>query len=378
MAQKLLALVALALLGAAFSSSAAASAETRLVAHPLRVSSRQGVLDVTLWVAEGFRIEVFASGLGHARMLAESPSGELIVSEHFEGRVLKLADRDGDGLTEEVIPILTDLNHAHGLAFVGDVLFVAEEHRVLRLDTWWDGTSAREIIRLPADGLHRTRSLAVGPDAKLYVSIGSSCDACTESDPMRAAVWRHNLDGSGGERYAAGLRNAVGLAWDPRGRLWASENERNGLGEDVPPDELNLLRAGADYGWPFCFGERVPDAQLGGGARCPATEPPVAQLPAHAAPLGLAFYDGPQVAPAFRGDLFVALHGSALRQQAVGYSVVRLPFRDGELGSPEEFVRGWLVGETSWGRPVAPFVGGDGSLWLTDDKAGAVYRLRAS
>ena len=148
-------------------------------------------------------------------MLAESPSGELVLSQDLQGRVVKLADRDRDGGADDIVPILSGLDIPHGLAFAGDVLFVAETGRVLRLEPWWEGASAREIIRLPAHGHHETRSLAVGPDGKLYVSIGSSCDACTESDPMRASVWRFNFDGSGGEWYAAGIRNAVGLAWEP-------------------------------------------------------------------------------------------------------------------------------------------------------------------
>ena len=357
----------------------AGAADAPMSAQRLRVPSDQGALDVTLWVAEGLEIGVFAAGFGHARMLAESPSGELVLSEHFEGRVLKLADRDADGVAEEIVPILTGLNIPHGLAFVGDVLFVAETDRVLRLDVWWDGASAREIIRLPGGGHHQTRSLAVGPDGKLYASIGSSCDVCVEGDPMRATVWRFNPDGSGAEPYATGLRNAVGLAWQPgTGLLWVTDNERNELGEDIPPDELDVLRPGGDYGWPYCFGQRVVDPAFGSPERCARTEPPMLELPAHAAPLGLAFYDGAQFPPAYRGDLFVALHGSALRERVVGYSLIRVPIRDGRAQPPEDVVRGWRVGETSWGRPVAPFVGRDGSLYLTDDKAGLVYRLRAT
>ena len=357
----------------------AGAAEAPMSAHRVRVPARQSALDVTLWVAEGFAIDVFGAGFGHARMLAESPSGELVLSEHFEGRVLKLADRDGDGFAEEIVPILAGLNIPHGVAFVGDVLFVAETDRVLRLDVWWDGASAREIIRLPGGGHHQTRSLAVGPDGKLYASIGSSCDVCVEGDPMRATVWRFNPDGSGAEPYATGLRNAVGLAWQPgTGLLWVTDNERNELGEDIPPDELDVLRPGGDYGWPYCFGQRVVDPAFGSPERCARTEPPMLELPAHAAPLGLTFYDGAQFPPAYRGDLFVALHGSALRERAVGYSLIRVPIRDGRAQPPEDVVRGWRVGETSWGRPVAPFVGRDGSLYLTDDKAGLVYRLRAT
>ncbi len=357
----------------------AAGPEVALVPHNLRLPLAGGSGEVTLWVTDGFDIQVFASGLGSARMLAQSPSGELVLSQQWEGRVIKLADRDGDGAADDIVPILIGLDIPHGLAFAGDALFVATTDRVLRLDVWWDGSTAREIIRLPGGGQHVTRSLALGPDGRLYVSIGSSCDACVERDPMRAAVWRFNLDGSGGELYARGLRNAVGLAWQPGGGpLWVTENERNEMGEDVPPDELNVLRAGADYGYPFCYGERIVDPAFGSSERCARTEPPALDLPAHAAPLGLAFYEAGQFPPQYRGDLFVALHGSAVREHPVGYSVVRVPVRDGQPQAPVDFIRGWLVGDESWGRPVGPFVARDGTLYVTDDKAGAIYGLRAT
>jgi glucose/arabinose dehydrogenase len=356
----------------------AARAQASLSPHRLRVPARAGVVDATIWVPEGFSIGVFASGLGHARMLAESPSGELVLSEHWEGRVLKLADRDRDGVAEDVVPILTGLDVPHGLAFVGDALFVAETHRVLRLDVWWDGGSAREVIRLPGHGQHQTRSLAVGPDGRLYVSIGSSCDVCVEDEPMRAAVWRFNPDGGGGDPYAVGLRNAVGLAWEPGAdRLWVTDNERNELGEEIPPDELDVLREGGDYGWPACYGDRIADPAFGNAERCARTEAPALELPAHSAPLGLAFYDRAGFPSEYRGDLFVALHGSAVRERPVGYSVARVPIRDGRAQPAIEFARGWLVGDDSWGRPVAPFAGRDGALYLTDDKAGVIYRILA-
>ena len=350
-----------------------------LVPHELTLPIEGRSRTVTLWVAEGFAIEVFASGLGMARMLAESPTGELIVTNGWDGQVLKLADRDGDGRADENVPILTDLSVPHGVAFAGDTMFIAETHRILRLDVWWDGKSAREIAQLPGGEHHATRTLAVGPDDGLYASIGSTCDVCVEDDPRRAAVWRFELDGSGGAPFAHGLRNAVGLTREPAsGRLWATENERNELGEEIPPDELNVLRPGGDYGWPACWGQRTVDPTFGSPERCATTEPPALELPAHAAPLGLAFYSGDLFPPEYQGGLFVALHGSALRENAVGYNVLYVPMESGQPGTPREFVRGWLVGDDSWGRPVAPFVSRDGSLYVTDDKAGAIYRIRPS
>jgi glucose/arabinose dehydrogenase len=352
-------------------------AQATLTPQELRLPSSGGERRVTLWLADGFVVDVFASRLTAARMLAQSPSGELVLSQHREGRVVKLADRDGDGAADDVVTILGDLNIPHGLAFDGDALLIAESDKVIRLDPWWDGDSARVLLRLPGHGHHETRSLLVGGDRKLYVSIGSSCDACVEQDPMRAAVWRFNLDGSGGEPYAIGLRNAVGLAWDARsGRAWVTENERNELGEDLPPDEVDALESGADFGWPYCFGMGIVAEPFGDAARCAQTRPPAVELPAHSAPLGLAFYDASRFPLEYHGDLFVALHGSALRENPVGYSLVRVPIRDGQPQQAVDFVRGWLVGDDSWGRPVAPFVARDGTLFITDDKAEAIYRVR--
>jgi glucose/arabinose dehydrogenase len=357
--------------------SLSALAQAALAPQELRLPSSGGDRRVTLWVADGFVVDVFASRLQAARMLAQSPSGELVLSQHWEGRVVKLADRDGDGAADEVVTILENLNIPHGLAFDGDALLIAESHKVIRLDPWWDGDSARELLRLPGHGHHETRSLLIGGDRKLYVSIGSSCDACVEQDLMRAAVWRFNLDGSGGEPYATGLRNAVGLAWDARsGRAWVTENERNELGEDLPPDEVNALESGADFGWPYCFGMGIVAEPFGDAARCAQTRPPTVELPAHSAPLGLAFYDATRFPSEYRGDLFVALHGSALRESPVGYSLVRVPIRDGQPQQAVDFIRGWLVGDNSWGRPVAPLVARDGTLFISDDKAGAIYRVR--
>jgi glucose/arabinose dehydrogenase len=351
--------------------------QPELIAQRLRVPLSSGTREVTLWIEPGFEIGVAAWGLPNARMLAQSPTGELVLSQHFEGKVVKLADHNGDGTIDEVTPIMTGLNVPHGLAFVGDSLFIAETDRILRLDTWWDGSSAHPIVALPGGGHHQTRSLTAGPDGRLYVSIGSTCDACAESDPMRAAIWRLDSDGGNLELYASGLRNAVGLTWSPDGgQLWATENERNELGEEQPPDEVVAIRPGGDYGWPYCYGDRVPAPGFGSPERCAATESPTLTLPAHIAPLGLVFLTGSSFPPEDQGDLLVGLHGSALRDQPVGYEVARVPVQDGVPGEPQPFMRGWLVGDDSWGRPVGPFVAHDGTIYLTDDKGGVVYWVR--
>lgn len=353
------------------------SGEADLRSHRLRIPLTSGTREVTLWLEPGFEVGVATRDVPNARMLAQAPTGELVLSQHFEGKVVKLSDHDGDGTTDEIVPILTGLTMPHGVAFIGERLFVAATDRVLRLDTWWDGSNARTIARLPGGGHHQTRTLVAGPDGMLYVSIGSSCDACEESDPLRAAIWRLDPDGGPLEPYARGLRNAVGLTWSPDGaRLWATENERNELGEEIPPDEIVAARQGGDFGWPACYGDRIPAPGLGTPERCAATEPPTVPLPAHSAPLGLVFATGARFPTAFQDSLFVALHGSAVREDPVGYELLRIPMRDGMPGEPQTFMRGWLVNDDSWGRPVGPYVAHDGTFYLTDDKGGVVYWIR--
>jgi glucose/arabinose dehydrogenase len=338
-----------------------------------------GTRNVTLWVSRGFDIGVAATEVANARVIVQSPTGELVVSQMFENKVSKLADRDGDGVYEDRTSLLRNVEVPHGLAFVGEVLYVAATDRILRLDPWWDGSSAREVARLPGGGHHVTRTLALGPDGNLYVSIGSSCDACVEEDGRRAAILRFSPAGGPLEPIASGLRNAVGMTWSPYdGQLWVTENGRNDLGDEIPPDEVNVVSIGGDYGWPDCYGDRVPVNSDVPRERCADTEPPMLTMPAHIAPLGLAFYEAEGLPDGFRGNLLIALHGSAVRSELIGYELVRVPFEDGRPQAPRPFVRGWLVGGESWGRPMDPFLARDGTLYLSDDKGGVVYWIRPS
>jgi glucose/arabinose dehydrogenase len=378
-------LALLALLTVLSAIALPAAADEPMKPHRLHVPSREGDLDATLWVRDGFSVSVFAAVPGTLRVIVQAPTGEMVVSELWEGRVLVLRDTDGDGFAEDVTPLLTGLTVSHGLAFAGNALYVAETNKVLRLDPWNDPSTAQQIITLPAGAdipgnpNHQTRSLLVGPDNMLYVSIGSYCDACAETDPMRGAIWRYNLDGTGGELFASGLRNAVGMTSEPStNRIWVAEMGSNNLGPNLPPDELNVLGpAGSDYGWPYCYGSRTVQPPLGSPERCANTVPSIMDLPAHVAPLGLVFVSGSNFPAEYQGDLILAQHGSALLEDPIGYKVVRIPVRNGQVQPPEELVRGWLRGKGAWGRPVTPLFGQDGSLYLTDDKTGVVYRIRS-
>jgi glucose/arabinose dehydrogenase len=359
--------------------SASVHAQDDLVPHRLRIPLTDGTRTVTLSVASGFDIGLAATDVPSARMIVQSPTGDLILSQTFEGKVSRLVDHNGDGIFEERISILRNLEMPHGLAFIGDVLFVATSDRILRLDPWWDGSSVHEVVQLPGGGQHVTRTLAAGPDGTLYVSIGSTCDACVENDTRRATVLRLDANSGSLEPVARGMRNAVGMAWNPNdSQLWVTENGRNDLGDDIPPDEIDVVRTGLDYGWPDCYAGRLPATPDVPPERCAATEPAVLTLPAHSAPLGLAFYEGEHVPPEYRGNLFVALHGSAERSTPIGYELVRAAMQDGHPQAPVPFVRGWLAGNNSWGRPVDPFVARDGTLYVTDDKGGVIYWIKSS
>jgi glucose/arabinose dehydrogenase len=229
---------------------------------------------------------------------------------------------------------------------------------------------------LPKGSGHWTRTIAFGPDGKLYVSVGSSCNVCNETDPRRAAVLQFSADGTGGRVFARGIRNAVGIAFHPAtGALWATNNGRDWLGDDLPPETILILKDGAHYGWPYCNGSRVPDPDFGRPDFCKTVALPTVEIQAHSAPLGLTFYTGEAFPVEYRGDLFVALHGSWNRSVPTGYKVIRIPVRDGKPGAPQDFGTGWLQGSRAWGRPVDVITGKDGALYVSDDRAGVIYRI---
>ena len=334
----------------------------------------------------GFEMRIFARGLFGPRFMTIGPDRELYVSIPRVGWVVRLSDNDGDGKADRVSRVVEGLDRPHGLAFFQGKLYVAGTEKIWRVDSFRGGRDEAAktttiVDKLPNGGRgHWTRTILFGSDGKLYVSIGSSCNVCQEKDPRRAAIVRYNPDGSGEEIFAAGLRNSVGIAWHPATReLWGTDNGRDWLGDDHPPEEANVIRQGKNYGWPHCFGNRIPDPDFGAQARCEKTEPPVVTFPAHSAPLGLAFYTGKQFPPEYQGDFFVALHGSWNRSTKIGYKVVRVRLDRGEPKQAEDFATGWLRHEKDrdvvWGRPVDLAVAPDGSLFLSDDHAGLIYRV---
>jgi glucose/arabinose dehydrogenase len=337
--------------------------------------------------APGFRAGIFAEGVAEARMLRPTAAGDLLVSQPREGAVLLLErDADGDGRSDGRRAILSGLDLPHGIDVAEGWLYVAETGALgrVRFDAAAravSGEYARIATGLPQGGRHWTRSLRVGPDGLLYLSIGSSCNVCEETDPRRAAILRYRPDGSGEEVFASGLRNAVGFDWRPAtGELHATDNGRDLLGDDFPPCELNRVVAGGFYGWPYANGDNLPDPDLGRGHedRIRRAIPPVHAFRAHNAPLGITFVRGAAAPAALRGAALVALHGSWNRTRKDGYKVVSLHWMPDGAIEERDFLVGFERDGDVIGRPVDVAEGPDGALYVSDDYAGAVYRVVAA
>jgi glucose/arabinose dehydrogenase len=335
-------------------------------------------------VPEGFGITVYAE-VPRARFLRPTPTGDLLVSVPREGEVVLLErDADGDGRADGRRVLLADLDRPHGLDLHEGWLYVAEGSAVgrIRFDPERRsvaGTFERVVTGLPEGGNHWTRTVRIGPDGWMYVTLGSSCNVCVEEDERRAAMLRFRPDGSQGEVYARGLRNAVGFDWRPgTSELYATDNGRDLLGDDFPPCELNRVVRGGDYGWPVANGDRVVDPDLGAGheARARASLPPVHGFGAHTAPLGITFLRGSALPDGYREAALVALHGSWNRTRKSGYEVVSLHWKaDGSI-EERDFVTGFLENEDVIGRPVDVAEASDGAIYVSDDYAGVVYQVK--
>ncbi|WP_339644855.1 PQQ-dependent sugar dehydrogenase [uncultured Porticoccus sp.] len=343
---------------------------------------------------KGFELTLFADNIPNARFMKATPAGQLLVSSPKTGTVYLLADIDGTGKADERIPLITGLNRPHGLDILHDDetswLYIAETNAVGRIAIDWstastEGDYQRLITNLPNTGGHWTRTIQFGTDGWLYLTVGSSCNVCEETDPRRAAMMRYRPDGSGEQIYATGLRNSVGFDWAPwDNSLYATDNGRDMLGDDFPPCELNRIKAGGFYGWPNIngFGDLDPDF----GQNKPAEDKaallatsisPVFGFRAHNAPLGMSFLNYPDRPDGYRRTALVALHGSWNRTEPDGYKVVALHWdQQGKITS-EDFVSGFLRPDNDViGRPVDIEEGMDGSIFISDDYAGAIYRVR--
>ncbi|PNY82438.1 PQQ-dependent sugar dehydrogenase [Deinococcus koreensis] len=333
-------------------------------------------------VPAGFSVTLYAEGFQKPRFMAVAPGGDVLLSDPQAGTVSVLPDRNQDGKADSREVFASGLNQPHGLALHGGFLYVANTDSVVRFpfragDLKASGP-AQKLVDLPAGGGHSTRTVEFGPDGRMYVSAGSSCNVCEETDPRRAAVWVYDADGKNGQPYATGLRNAVGLEWNA-GTLYATNNGRDQLGDDLPPEGFYRLTAGGFYGWPYCYTTQpgqpqVWDKEFGrrSAAACAPATPAFALTTAHSAPLGLAFYTGQAFPAAYRGQMFVALHGSWNRSTKSGYKVITV---DPASGKVSDFLTGFLKGDQVGGRPVDLAVLPGGALLLSDDGAGKVWRI---
>jgi glucose/arabinose dehydrogenase len=332
----------------------------------------------------GFEIEVVAR-VPNARAMAWGERGTLFVGSTGAGKVhavsLPPPGTKGEGT---VTVIASGLAEPAGVAFRGGALYVSAIDRILRFDDVERRLAdpPKPVVvtdRFPGDRHHGRKFIAFGPDGKLYVNVGAPCNVC-EPDPARYAnITRMNPDGSGLEVFAKGQRNSVGFDWDPRTKeFWFTMNGRDWLGDDSPPDTLNHApRAGLDFGFPYCHAGGIADPEFGAKRACAEFAPPAQKLGPHVAPLGMRFYTGTQFPPRFRDQVFIAEHGSWNRSRKIGYRVTMVALDDRRRATGyETFAEGWLQGEQPWGRPADVLVAPDGSLLVSDDLAGAIYRIR--
>jgi len=327
----------------------------------------------------GFKLEVYADDVPAARSMALGSKGTLFVGTR-SGKLYSISGTPG-GATKPVVRVLSDkLNLPNGVAFRDGSLYVAEVNRILRYDAIEDSLDKLpepHIVRddLPRDRHHGWKYIAFGPDGKLYVPIGAPCNVCNE--PKYGVITRMNPDGSSQEIVARGIRNTVGFTWHPvTGDLWFTDNGRDYLGDDAPPCELNRApRVGLDFGFPYCHGKDIKDPEFGSLGNCAKMTPPVQLLGAHVAPLAVKFYTGTAFPEGYRNQVFIAEHGSWNRKEKSGYRITLVKLEGGRAVSYQPFASGFNRGNEVYGRPVDLLVLNDGSLLVSDDEAGAIYRI---
>ena len=350
---------------------------------PEAAPRRAGALPLArIRLPAGFSIAVFSDQVPGARSMALSPKGILYVGTRGEGKVYAVVDRNKDGRADEVHTIASGLNSPNGVAWKDGALYVAEISRVLRFDGI-DGRLADpprpEVVTdvYPRDGHHGWKFIRFGPDGKLYVPVGAPCNVCDPENPIYSTITRIAPQGGKPEIVERGIRNTVGFDWRPQtGELWFTDNGRDWMGDDAPPDELNRApRAGLHFGFPYCHAGRLADPELGRKHACSEFVAPAIELGPHVAALGMRFYTGTMFPAPYRGQIFIAEHGSWNRSEPIGYRVTLVRVEGDRAVSYEPFAEGWLQKGDAWGRPVDVEALPDGSLLVSDDEAGAIYRI---
>lgn len=350
-------------------------------AIPVDANAQSDAALADIQLPAGFHIEVWSDEVPNARSLALGEGGTVFVSTRRDGRIYALTPQDGGKPT--VLELARNMKVPNGIAVHGGALYVAEMTRILRypdIEAALPNVPEPEIVfdGLPGESHHGWRYIAFGPDGKLYVSIGAPCNVC-ERDGF-GNISRMNPDGSDFEVFAEGIRNSVGFAWHPQtGELWFTDNGRDMLGDDLPPGELNRApQKGMHFGFPYCHAGEISDPEFGDKRNCDEFEGPAQKLGPHVAPLGMVFYDGEMFPEQYRGMVFIAEHGSWNRSQKIGYRVSTVAMQSGRPTSYEVFAEGWLQGDSVSGRPVDLLVLDDGSMLVSDDKGGHVFRITYS
>jgi glucose/arabinose dehydrogenase len=330
----------------------------------------------------GFSIEFYATGVDNARSMVLSPGGVLFVGTRREGKLYAVVDSDRDFRADRIRVLADGLNMPNGVAFRKGALYVAEVNRILRYDdieSRLDSPPEPVVVnaQFPSDSHHGWKYIAFGPDERLYVPVGAPCNVCEKSDKRYSTIMRLRPNGSELEIFASGVRNTVGFDWRPEsGVLWFTNNGRDWMGDDLPPDTLHRAAgSGLHFGFPYCHGGDIPDPEFGSKRSCDEFAPPALKLGAHVAALGIKFYNGEMFPPQFKGNIFIAEHGSWNRSTPVGYRITRVVLKGDRPIRYEVFAGGWLQKDKAWGRPVDVLVMPDGSLLISDDRAGVIYRI---
>jgi len=336
-----------------------------------------------LKLPKGFSISIFAKDLPNARTLALGDEGVIYIGTRQQGSIYAVQDTNNDGIADKKYTLATNLYMPNGVAYKNNTLYVAQPHRIIRFNNITQLLAKPpkpQIVydKLPADKRHGWKYLRFGADSKLYSAVGAPCNSCESDKKIYGSLFRVNTDGSNFEIIASGVRNSVGFDWHPETKaLYFSENGRDNLGDDIPPDELNLwTKKGQNFGFPYCYGDDILDPELGKDKNCATFRSPSWQFKAHNAPLGIRFYRGNQFPENYHHQLFVAQHGSWNRSTPDGYRIALIKFEQGKPVSEEIFISGWLTEDGKvLGRPTDILEIADGSLLIADDKRGVIYKV---
>ena len=329
----------------------------------------------------GFHINIFADNVDGARSMCRSQNGTIFVGTRGNGKVYAVLDTNKDYRADKVITIASGLNMPNGVAFRNGSLFVAEVNRVLRFDNIeknLENSPAPVVVNssFPTETHHGWKFIRFGPDGKLYIPVGAPCNICEKPDPYES-IMRMNPDGTDLEVFARGIRNTVGFDWSPlTNELWFTDNGRDLLGDNISPDELNKApQQGMHFGFPYFYGNNQPDPEFGAGKDPANYTPPQQELGPHVASLGMRFYTGNMFPAEYKNQIFIAEHGSWNRSQKIGYRVMLVNVENNNAVSYQPFITGWLKGESVSGRPVDLEILPDGSMLISDDYAGVIYRI---